>query len=155
MANIRMKDVDTARHDDDDPNLYTIVVGKHKTGSSGKVAIVTVESDVLSLLRLYKKTITDTIRLVDPTAQLFRSRACVVAGKEGIGQMYKSAWSKAGMKVPFSYTLLRKLTTVAGRESDPTMGPQIARQLSQTCPLRTDAMLFGMTGGWLQKHIAT
>lgn len=46
-----------------------------------------------------------------------------------LGKMATLAWTKAGTKVPISMTILRKLTTVQGRMSDPSMAISISRQL--------------------------
>lgn len=129
--NIRFKDVENASTDDGID--YTITVPDKTSGlagcRSGKAAFITVSKDKYDDLRLYSRTLRDIFKLVDPSATVFRNRAGKPVDTNKLGKMAKRAWTKAGMKVPMSMTILRKLTIVQGRMSAPSMASSIESQL--------------------------
>lgn len=127
LKNIRLKDIDHATTEDDE--LYTITIGKHKTSHTGKAAFVTVNKELMALLRKYRKTVTEKVLYLDSTAPLFRTKVNTPLDSDDVNRMAKRAWKKAGMTAPFNLTINRKLTTVTGRKADPTMSGPIARQL--------------------------
>lgn len=127
FKNMRLKDVDHATTEDDE--LFTITVGKHKTSDTGGPAFVTVSKELYKLLRIYRKTVADTILLLDSTAPVFRTKTMTPVDSDDVNRMAKCAWKKAGMTESFNLTINRKLTTVTGRMADPTMSAPIARQL--------------------------
>lgn len=130
--NLRIKDVENASTDDG--LVYTLTVGKHKTsgragGRSKKAAFITLSKDKYLDLLLYTKTVRDVYKYIDPTAPVFRNRNGEPVSTNLLGKMAKTAWKKAGMEGSMSMTVLRKLTTVQGRKTDPGMAGSIARQL--------------------------
>ena len=135
LGNLRLIDVDRARKEDDGDN-YVISVSRHKTSATGRVAFLVVEPDIYKDILLYRKTVSDMVRLVDVRSSLFRDRGLMPITADHVGRMCRSAWKNAGMTSPFSATLMRKAATVYGRESDPDAADIISRKL---CHRKTTA----------------
>lgn len=109
--NIRVKDIEDAFTDDGID--YTITVPDETSRlagcRSGKPAFITVSKDIYDDLCLYSRTLRDVFKFMDPSATIFRNRAGEPVNTNRLGKMAKLAWKKAGMKVPMSMTILRRL----------------------------------------------
>lgn len=120
-------DVNNARNDNYDGDFFSISLGRHKVSHTGKTAFITTTREFISLLRLNRNNVSDTVNLLDTKAPLFRKKNLQSIDSNDVNKMCKRAWKRAGITESFSLIIRRKLTAVTGRKAYPWKSGDIAQ----------------------------